>query len=50
MRSLNFASICFVGAVLSDHKKRTMYDAGLYDPEEEEDEVSTEYLRNFNFV
>jgi len=32
---------CFVlfGAVLSDPKKRTMYDAGLYDPQEEEDEV-----------
>ncbi|XP_057753474.1 uncharacterized protein LOC130973090 isoform X2 [Arachis stenosperma] len=25
-------------SVLSDQKKRTMYDAGLYDPEEEEDE------------
>jgi DnaJ-class molecular chaperone len=27
------------GAVLSDPKKRTMYDAGLYDPQEE-DEVN----------
>lgn len=26
-------------AVLSDPKKRTMYDAGMYDPQEEEDEV-----------
>lgn len=26
--------------MLSDSKKRTMYDAGLYDPQEEEDEVS----------
>lgn len=27
-------------SVLSDERKRTMYDAGLYDPDEEEDEVS----------
>ena len=27
-------------SVLSDQRKRTMYDAGLYDPDEEEDEVS----------
>lgn len=26
--------------VLSDPRKRKMYDAGLYDPDEEEDEVS----------
>lgn len=28
-----------IGAVLSDQRKRTMYDAGLYDPDEEDDEV-----------
>jgi len=30
--------------VLSDSKKRSMYDAGLYDPQEEEDEVSASEL------
>lgn len=29
----------FVLVVLSDQRKRTLYDAGLYDPEDEEDEV-----------
>jgi len=28
-----------VSTVLSDQKKRMMYDAGMYDPEEDEDEV-----------
>jgi len=36
----------FFGAVLSDPKKRNMYDAGLYDPREEEDEV-IKWLREF---
>ncbi|XP_058088710.1 uncharacterized protein LOC131235533 [Magnolia sinica] len=27
--------------VLSDQRKKMMYDAGLYDPDEEEDEMST---------
>ncbi|XP_020976797.1 LOW QUALITY PROTEIN: uncharacterized protein LOC107639293 [Arachis ipaensis] len=31
-------------SVLSDQKKRTMYDAGLYDPEEEEDEGFSEFV------
>ncbi|XP_027346560.1 uncharacterized protein LOC113858231 [Abrus precatorius] len=31
-------------SVLSDHKKRTMYDAGLYDPQEEEDEGFSDFL------
>lgn len=26
-------------SVLSDQRKRTMYDAGLYDPDDEQDEV-----------
>lgn len=26
-------------AVLSDHSKRTLYDAGMYDPDEEVEEV-----------
>ena len=29
-----------MGTVLSDQRKRTIYDAGLYDPNDEEDEVS----------
>lgn len=29
----------FIGAVLSDQRKRTLYDAGFYDPDGEEDEV-----------
>lgn len=28
-----------VSIVLSDRKKRMMYDAGMYDPDEDEDEV-----------
>ncbi|XP_057419664.1 uncharacterized protein LOC130713860 [Lotus japonicus] len=31
-------------AVLSDPKKRTMYDAGLYDPQEEEDEGFSDFV------
>ncbi|CAJ1939559.1 unnamed protein product [Sphenostylis stenocarpa] len=31
-------------SVLSDRKKRTMYDAGLYDPQEEEDEGFSDFL------
>jgi predicted amidohydrolase len=34
-----FLTFSFIGAVLSDQRKRTLYDAGLYDPYEEEDEV-----------
>lgn len=30
---------CVICVVLSDSKKRKMYDAGLYDPDEEVDEV-----------
>ena len=29
------------GTVLSDHKKRSMYNVGLYDPQDEEDEVKS---------
>ncbi|KAI4313797.1 hypothetical protein L6164_026748 [Bauhinia variegata] len=32
-------------SVLSDHKKRTMYDAGLYDPEDEEDEGFSDFVQ-----
>lgn len=28
-------------SVLSDQRKRTMYDAGLYDPDDDQDEVRT---------
>ncbi|XP_004505262.1 uncharacterized protein [Cicer arietinum] len=31
-------------SVLSDPKKRTMYDAGLYDPQEEEDEGFSDFV------
>ncbi|CAK8577443.1 unnamed protein product [Lathyrus sativus] len=31
-------------SVLSDSKKRTMYDAGLYDPQEEEDEEFSDFM------
>ncbi|KAG4906272.1 hypothetical protein JHK82_054910 [Glycine max] len=31
-------------SVLSDSKKRTMYDAGLYDPQEEEDEGFSDFV------
>ncbi|KAI5387067.1 uncharacterized protein LOC127101345 [Lathyrus oleraceus] len=31
-------------SVLSDPKKRTMYDAGLYDPQEEEDEEFSDFM------
>ncbi|KAL9277212.1 hypothetical protein ACSQ67_025220 [Phaseolus vulgaris] len=31
-------------SVLSDSKKRTVYDAGLYDPQEEEDEGFSDFL------
>jgi hypothetical protein len=34
-----FLTFSFIGAVLSDQRMRTLYDAGLYDPDEEEDEV-----------
>lgn len=33
--------------MLSDHRKRTMYDAGLYDPEDQEDEVGDVCQLNF---
>ncbi|CAK9157558.1 unnamed protein product [Ilex paraguariensis] len=32
-------------SVLSDQRKRTMYDAGLYDPDEEEDEGFADFLQ-----
>ncbi|KAK4261711.1 hypothetical protein QN277_004670 [Acacia crassicarpa] len=32
-------------SVLSDESKRTMYDAGLYDPQEEEDEGLYEFVQ-----
>ncbi|KAG6759545.1 hypothetical protein POTOM_036027 [Populus tomentosa] len=32
-------------AVLSDHRKRTMYDAGLYDPEDQEDEGLSDFVQ-----
>ncbi|KAK2981302.1 hypothetical protein RJ640_007003, partial [Escallonia rubra] len=32
-------------SVLSDHRKRPMYDAGLYDPDEEEDEDFADFLQ-----
>ena len=32
-------------SVLSDQKKRMMYDAGLYDPEEDEDEGFADFLQ-----
>ncbi|KAL6186919.1 hypothetical protein ACLB2K_043037 [Fragaria x ananassa] len=32
-------------SVLSDQRKRTMYDAGLYDPDEEEDEGLCDFLQ-----
>lgn len=35
--------------MLSDHRKRAMYDAGLYDPEDQEDEVGDGCLMNFVF-
>jgi DnaJ-class molecular chaperone len=38
------------GAVLSDPKKRTMYDAGLYDPQEEEDEVNAQKIFSLIFL
>ncbi|XWS69316.1 hypothetical protein CRYUN_Cryun04dG0168800 [Craigia yunnanensis] len=31
-------------SVLSDQRKRTLYDAGLYDPEDEEDEGFSDFL------
>ena len=34
-----YSFVRLLWAVLSDHKKRTIYDAGLYDPEDEDDEV-----------
>lgn len=40
-----FSNSCFLYlTVLSDPRKKTMYDVGLYDPEEEvEDEVSDSF-------
>ncbi|KAJ6312660.1 hypothetical protein OIU77_014223 [Salix suchowensis] len=32
-------------AVLSDHRKRAMYDAGLYDPEDQEDEGLSDFVQ-----
>ncbi|KAB2090627.1 hypothetical protein ERO13_A03G122000v2 [Gossypium hirsutum] len=31
-------------SVLSDQRKRTLYDAGLYDPEDEEDEGFSDFM------
>ncbi|KAH9794803.1 Chaperone DnaJ-domain superfamily protein [Citrus sinensis] len=36
---VKFQEIQEAYSVLSDERKRTLYDAGLYDPEEEEEEV-----------
>ncbi|GKU98056.1 hypothetical protein SLEP1_g11109 [Rubroshorea leprosula] len=37
-------STCFSVTVLSDHRKRILYDAGLYDPEDEEDEEFCDFV------
>lgn len=37
-------------AVLSDQSKRSMYDAGLYDPLEEEDQVRTYYIVSLIYI
>jgi len=34
-----FLTSSFIGAVLSNQRKRTLYDSGSYDPDDEEDEV-----------
>ncbi|RDX81732.1 cbpA, partial [Mucuna pruriens] len=40
----NFQQIQQAYSVLSDRKKRTVYDAGLYDPREEVDEGFSDFL------
>lgn len=35
-------------SVLSDHKKRSMYNVGLYDPQDEEDEGFAEFLQEMS--
>lgn len=40
----------FFVTVLSDQSKRLMYDAGLYDPLEDEDEVRTVLPRRLHCV
>ncbi|KAK7368208.1 hypothetical protein VNO80_10232 [Phaseolus coccineus] len=37
-------------SVLSDSKKRTMYDAGLYDPQEEGDEGFSDFLEEMLYL
>jgi len=38
---------CNAVTVLSDQSKRSMYDAGLYDPLEEEDQVCIVFFQFF---
>ncbi|KAL6295179.1 hypothetical protein ACE6H2_003321 [Prunus campanulata] len=37
--------LVLIGAVLSDQRKRTVYDAGLYDPDEEDDEGFCDFVQ-----
>ncbi|XP_062111075.1 uncharacterized protein LOC133822681 [Humulus lupulus] len=37
-------------SVLSDKRKRTVYDAGLYDPNEEEDEGFSDFVQEMVFL
>lgn len=38
---------CLVGAVLSDKGKKAMYDAGLFDPLDDDDEVMNQQSLDF---
>ncbi|XWS34505.1 hypothetical protein CRYUN_Cryun21dG0044100 [Craigia yunnanensis] len=40
----NFQQIQEAYSVLSDQRKRTLYDAGLYDPKDEEDEGFSDFV------